>query len=124
MGLDHSLAADQLVQPPGFHCVHLGRHQSYFPNFGLQLNESWEKSSKRDGIGWAMNHNDNNNISSTDGGGMYGLENSVLHAEAKACLQALRWCISKGKDEVLILTDSVNLINSLSKSKAEDIVHY
>lgn len=52
---------------------------------------------------------------------MYGLANSALHAEAKACLQAPRWCVSKGKDEVLILTDSVNLINNLSKPKAGDI---
>lgn len=54
---DHSLVEDQLVQPPGFNYVHLGRQHSSFPNFVLQVDGSWKKASKKDGIGWAINHN-------------------------------------------------------------------
>lgn len=87
----------------------------------MQVDGSWDKQSKHDGTGWAIPYDDNKNNNSVDGGGTYGLANSSLHVEAKARLQALQWCIAKGTDEVLMLTDIVTLINNLSNSKAEDI---
>lgn len=37
---NNSLEVEQLVQPPGFHYVHLGQQLS-FPNFVLHVDGSW-----------------------------------------------------------------------------------
>ncbi|XP_021741907.1 uncharacterized protein LOC110708105 [Chenopodium quinoa] len=78
-----------------------------------------DKSSTRAGIGWATSgHNQSHTF---DGGGRYGTASSALHCETWACLEAIKWVIYQGKEEVLILSDSALLLENLRSERGHDI---
>ncbi|XP_021766152.1 uncharacterized protein LOC110730643 [Chenopodium quinoa] len=88
------------------------------PGFN-HVDGSWDKASTRAGIGWAFicpNQADTN-----DGGGKYGTAFSALQCEAWACLEALKWANRQGKEEVLVLSDSVLLLENLRSNQGKEI---
>lgn len=55
------------------------------------------------------------------GGGNYGLTHSALSSDAKETHEALKWSATIDRKEVLILTDSTQLIDELSSKTANNI---
>ncbi|XP_021728391.1 uncharacterized protein LOC110695470 [Chenopodium quinoa] len=62
------------------------------------------------GLGWDFSLDGN---TFQDGGGNFCKAVSALHAEALACLMAIRWATLKGFPHVFLLSDSANLVQSL-----------
>ncbi|XP_056694898.1 uncharacterized protein [Spinacia oleracea] len=115
--IDASLNSQHLVQPPGFLHVQLGKEQSFYPNFVLQVDGSWDKNTRKAGAGWAIFNPTTKET--TDGGGSYDLAHTPLQLEAHACLKSILWCKNQGLDEILILTDSANLLSNLEFTTKE-----
>ncbi|XP_021758559.1 uncharacterized protein LOC110723513 [Chenopodium quinoa] len=111
---------DSYPPPPGFNSVQLGKDRSGFDDFIVGVDGSWDKRTTRAGIGWvAMGGNNENEVSE---GGKYGVATSALHCEAWACLEAMKWAKEKGRQGILILLDSIMLINNLHDQSGKDIL--
>ncbi|XP_021776358.1 uncharacterized protein LOC110740189 [Chenopodium quinoa] len=110
---------DDPIIPPGFNYVHLGKEYNGFDNFIVEVDGSWEKSTRRAGIGWAVKTN--HNSFGFDRGGKHGATTSVLQCEAWAYLEALNWAREKGTQGILILSDSIDLLNNLQGKSGKDI---
>ncbi|XP_021863436.1 uncharacterized protein [Spinacia oleracea] len=103
--------------PPGFLLVSLGRNKDFFPNFVLQVDGSWAKKTKKVGWGWAYKDGTEDNNCYRDGGGSYGRTSTAFQAEVKACLHAMQWAKEQNINEVMLLTDSNNLVMNLKLNK-------
>ncbi|XP_021765924.1 uncharacterized protein LOC110730427 [Chenopodium quinoa] len=79
---------DDPALPPGFIYVQLGQEKEGFENFLVEVDGSWDKKTKRAGIGWSVVGN-GEEMNSNDGG-RHGAANSVLQCEAWACLEAMK----------------------------------
>ncbi|XP_021751006.1 uncharacterized protein LOC110716668 [Chenopodium quinoa] len=85
------------------------------------IDGSWEKASLKAGIGWAITGPDQSYT--FDGGGKHGTASSALQCEAWACIEALKWSKSQGFEEVLILSDSILLLENLKDSRGRPWLH-
>ncbi|XP_021747144.1 uncharacterized protein LOC110712994 [Chenopodium quinoa] len=114
----------KIVNPPppprGFNAVQLGKERTGFDSFIVSVDGSWDKITTRAGIGWAVMGGDNGDEGSE--GGKYGVATSALHFEAWACLEAMKWTRAKGKQGILILLDSIGLINNLQSELGKDVL--
>ncbi|XP_021721056.1 uncharacterized protein LOC110688599 [Chenopodium quinoa] len=118
----HELGAtetDDPVIPPGLNYVHLGKEHNDFDKFIVEVDGSWDKNTRREGIGWAVK--ENHNGFDLDRGGKHGATTSVLQCEAWACLEAMTWAREKGIHGILILSDSMGLLNNLQDKSGKDI---
>ncbi|XP_021764021.1 uncharacterized protein LOC110728687 [Chenopodium quinoa] len=113
---------DNLIIPPGFNYVQLGKEKLGFDNFIVEADGSWDKNTMRSGVGWAVK----NYIHGVarDEGGKYGTTTSVIQCEVWACLEAMKWARAKGKQGILLLSDSISLLNNLQDHQGKEISIY
>ncbi|XP_021722378.1 uncharacterized protein LOC110689853 [Chenopodium quinoa] len=102
---------EEPILPPGFNYVHLGKEKAGFDDFIIEADGSWDKRTTRTRIGWAVK----SNILGygLDEGGKHEVAASVIQCEAWACLEAMKWAQSKGRHGILLVTDSLSLLNNL-----------
>ncbi|XP_021732036.1 boron transporter 4-like [Chenopodium quinoa] len=105
--------------PPGFNHVQLGKAKLGFDKFIVEADGSWDKKTMRAGVGWAVK----NNIQGVarEERGNYGTTASVIQCEAWAYLEALKWARAKGKQGILLLSDSISLLNNLQDNQGKEI---
>ncbi|XP_021749720.1 uncharacterized protein LOC110715447 [Chenopodium quinoa] len=108
------------IFPPGFNYVHLGKETDGFDDFIVEVDGSWDKKTTRASIGWAVKSNSQGH--ELEEGGKHGAASSVLHCEAWACLEAMKWAHAKGKQGILILSDSTSLLDNLQDNLGRDIL--
>ncbi|XP_021719877.1 uncharacterized protein LOC110687526 [Chenopodium quinoa] len=116
---EEAIGRDDPTLPPGFICVQLGKERTGFDDFRVEVDGSWDKTTTRVGIGWAIK--DNGSGGETGEGGKYGVAASALQCEAWACLEALRWARSTERNEILVLTDSLSLLNNLQGNSCKEV---
>ncbi|XP_021714859.1 uncharacterized protein LOC110682822 [Chenopodium quinoa] len=107
------------IIPPGFNYIHLGKEKVGFDDFIVEVDGSWDKKSTRAGIGWAVKANAKGY--DMQEGGRHGATSSALHSEARACLEALKWAKAKGYQGILILSDSISLMDNLQDDLGKDV---
>ncbi|XP_056688684.1 uncharacterized protein [Spinacia oleracea] len=82
-----------------------------------RVDGSWAKKTKKAGWGWAYKDGAEDNNCYRDGGGSYGRTSTAFQAEVKACLHAMQWVKEQNINEVMLLTDSNNLVMNLKLNK-------
>ncbi|XP_021752468.1 uncharacterized protein LOC110717974 [Chenopodium quinoa] len=110
---------DDQVIPPGFNHVHPGKEKCSYDDFIVEADGSWDKKSRRAGIGWAVKVNTLGYA--LEEGGKHGAAASAIQCEAWACLEAMKWARDKGRQGILIFTDSTGLLDNLRVSPGRDI---
>ncbi|XP_021754899.1 uncharacterized protein LOC110720197 [Chenopodium quinoa] len=105
--------------PPGFNAVQLGKERRGYDKFIVGVDGSWDKTTTRAGIGWTVIGSNHGNEDSE--GGKHGVATSALQCEAWACLEAMKWARAKGKQGILILSDSIGLINNIQGDSGKDV---
>ncbi|XP_021747897.1 uncharacterized protein LOC110713759 [Chenopodium quinoa] len=105
--------------PPGFNSVQLGKERSGYDSFIVSVDGSWDKKTTRAGIGWAIIRGNQGN--ETSEGGKFGVAASTLHCEAWACLESMKWAKEEGKQGILIISDSIVLINNIQEGVGKDV---
>lgn len=107
--------------PPGF----------YFANIGMEItlptsttviliDGAWNKDTFRAGMGWVLKQRQSDEMEIL-GSCDYGLGNSALHVEAMACLRALQWAMELSFNDIVVYTDSTNLVSYLRKQVKPNI---
>ncbi|XP_021748431.1 uncharacterized protein LOC110714242 [Chenopodium quinoa] len=99
------------VFPPGFHLVQLGKEGDKLDGFVVEVDGSWDKNSTRAGIEWAVQTQGQGH--EVEEGGKQDAATSAIQCEAWDCLEAMRWARLQGRNGILVLSDSVTLVNSL-----------
>ncbi|XP_021728743.1 uncharacterized protein LOC110695825 [Chenopodium quinoa] len=97
--------------PPSFNYVQLGQEDKGFDDFILEIDGSWDKKTTREGIGWVVKPNRHD--FALDKRGKHGAAASVIQWEAWAFLEAMKWAREKGRQGILLLSDSIGLVNNL-----------
>ncbi|XP_021750400.1 uncharacterized protein LOC110716072 [Chenopodium quinoa] len=110
---------DHPTIPPGYNYGHLGKEKSGFDDFIVEADGSWDKKTTRAGIGWAIK--DNHHGFGLDQGGKHGAAALVIQSEAWACLEALKWARAKGRQGILLLSDSLGLLSNLRMDPGKEI---
>ncbi|XP_021716828.1 uncharacterized protein LOC110684696 [Chenopodium quinoa] len=105
--------------PPGFNHVQLGKENGGFDDFVMETDGSWDKNTTREGIGWAVKVN--NKGYALEEGDKHGVVASVIHCEAWACPEAMKWARAKGRQGILIFSDSASLLNNLQDTKRRKV---
>ncbi|XP_021757317.1 uncharacterized protein LOC110722350 [Chenopodium quinoa] len=105
--------------PPGFYHVHLGKDKSGYDDFTVEADGSWDKKTRRAGIGWEVKSIQQGNV--MDEGGKHGVAASAIQCEAWACLEAMKWARVKGKQGILVLSDLIGLLTNLQGNHGKDI---
>ncbi|XP_021770697.1 uncharacterized protein LOC110734875 [Chenopodium quinoa] len=105
--------------PPGFYHVDLGKDKSGYDDFTVEVDGSWDKKTRRVGISWAVKSIQQGNA--MDEGGKHGVAASAIQCEAWACLEAMKWARAKGKQGILVLSDSIGLLTNLQGNHGKDI---
>ncbi|XP_021754581.1 uncharacterized protein LOC110719908 [Chenopodium quinoa] len=105
--------------PLGLYHVHLGKDKSGYDDFIMEADGSWDKKTRRAGIGWAVKSIQQGNA--MDEGGKHGVAASAIQCEAWACLEAMKWARAKGKQGILVLSDSIGLLTNLQGNHGNDI---
>ena len=113
--------------PPGFLQVSIGQvnHILHFNDSlahgTIRIDGSWQKSSKRYGVGWTI---DRYNTGELEAGGNSGVAASALQPELLACSHALRWAKDNGYRSIKVLTDCASLVTTLKSKRPLDIHIY
>ncbi|XP_021751639.1 uncharacterized protein LOC110717295 [Chenopodium quinoa] len=105
--------------PPSLYHVHLGKEKVRFDDFIVEVDGSWDKTTTRAGIGWAVKPNTQGHV--LEEGGGHGAAASATQCEAWACLEAMRWAQTKGRQGILILSDSSSLVNNLQNKGTVEV---
>lgn len=96
--------------PPRFIGLHIGLSNVGFNNYKVQIDVAQNKVIKACRLAWLVDELENAIV---QGGGMYGLATSALHAEAQALLNVVIRINRQCMHQVTNLTACANLISSL-----------